>query len=82
MNKEKIIYSLERCSCGVPDACSDCFYNNYPPRICVQHLTADALKLIKDDLIDEVGRFCKKFTKRKENLSAKRTNKHRMSNMS
>ena len=41
------MWSLARCSCGVPDACSDCHYDNYPPRICVQHLTSDALALLK-----------------------------------
>lgn len=47
MTEDNIIWSPERCCCGVPDACNDCNYNNYPPRICVQYLTADALKLIK-----------------------------------
>ena len=47
MTEDDIIWSLERCCCGVPDACSDCNYDNYPPRICVQRLTADALELIK-----------------------------------
>lgn len=46
-DKEKVMWSLARCSCGVPDACSDCNYDNYPPRICVQHLTGDALALLK-----------------------------------
>jgi len=44
---EKVMWSLARCSCGVPDACSDCCYDNWPPRICVQHLTNDALTLLK-----------------------------------
>ena len=48
MTEDDIIWSLERCCCGVPDACSDCNYDNYPPRICVQRLTADALELIKN----------------------------------
>lgn len=47
MTEDDIIWSLERCCCGVPDACSDCNYDNYPPRICVQRLTFDALELIK-----------------------------------
>ena len=46
-DREKVMWSLARCSCGVPDACSDCHYDNYPPRICVQHLTSDALALLK-----------------------------------
>ena len=48
MDREKVINSLGRCSCGVPDACRDCDYDNYPARICVQHLTADALALLKE----------------------------------
>jgi len=59
-DREKVMWSLARCSCGVPDACSDCYYDNYPPRICVQHLTSDALALLKAQeprvmTIDEVG---------------------------
>ena len=46
-DREKVMWSLARCSCGVPDACSDCYYDNWPPRICVQHLTNDALALLK-----------------------------------
>ena len=46
-NREKVMWSLARCSCGVPDACSDCYYDNLPPKICVQHLTNDALVLLK-----------------------------------
>lgn len=46
-DREKVMWSLARCSCGVPDACSDCCYDNWPPRICVQHLTNDALTLLK-----------------------------------
>ena len=47
MTEDDIIWSLECCCCGGSDACRDCNYDNYPPRICVQHLTFDALKLIK-----------------------------------
>ena len=46
-DREKVMWSLARCSCGVPDACSDCCYDNWPSRICVQHLTNDALALLK-----------------------------------
>lgn len=41
------MYSLERCSSSVPDACRDCEYDKWPARICVQHLTKDALEVIK-----------------------------------
>ena len=47
INREKVVEGLRICSCGVPDACSDCPYDNYPPRICVQHLTKDAFNLLK-----------------------------------
>lgn len=43
------MYSLERCSSSVPDACRDCEYDKWPARICVQHLTKDALELLKSD---------------------------------
>ena len=46
-DREKIVWSLERCASSVPDACSDCKYDNFPPRICVAHLAKDALALIK-----------------------------------
>ena len=44
---EKVMEGLRRCSCNVPDACSDCPYDSLPPRICVAHLTKDALELLK-----------------------------------
>ena len=44
---DDVIWSLGRCSCGVPDACRDCKYDKLPARICVQHLTKDALELLK-----------------------------------
>lgn len=47
-DREKVMYSLERCSSGVPDACRDCKYDKWPARICVQHLTKDALALIEE----------------------------------
>lgn len=47
MTEDNIIWSLEQCYCRVTDACSDCNYDNYLPRICVQYLTVDTLELIK-----------------------------------
>lgn len=46
-DREKVMYSLERCSSSVPDACRDCEYDKWPARICVQHLTKDAMELLK-----------------------------------
>lgn len=46
-DREKVMYSLERCSSSVPDACRDCGYDKWPARICVQHLTKDAMELLK-----------------------------------
>ncbi len=63
MTEDDIIWSLERCCCGVPDACSDCNYDNYPPRICVQHLTADALELIKKYIKNTSCKNCKNLNK-------------------
>lgn len=63
MTEDDIIWSLERCCCGVPDACSDCNYDNYPPRICVQHLTADALELIKKYTTNIGCKNCKNLNK-------------------
>lgn len=45
---EKVVWSLERCASSVPDACKDCKYDNFPPRICVAHLAKDALELLKE----------------------------------
>ena len=47
MAEDNIIQSLKRCCYGDSNACNDCNYDNYPPRICIQHLISDALKLIK-----------------------------------
>ena len=46
IDRENVVWSLERCASSVPDACSDCKYDNFPPRICVAHLTRDALELL------------------------------------
>ena len=44
---EKVIYSIERCICHVPDACRDCGYDNEPCPKCFEHLLRDALELLK-----------------------------------
>lgn len=44
----KVIYSLERCICHVPDACRDCVYDaGHPYNECVELLLRDALELLK-----------------------------------
>ena len=44
---EKVIYSIERCICHVPDACRDCGYDNEPCPKCFEHLLLDAHDLLK-----------------------------------
>jgi hypothetical protein len=46
--REIIIWSLERCACNVPDACSDCCYKElHNDRMdCVTKLTGDTLSLL------------------------------------
>ena len=44
---EKVIYSIERCICHVPDACRDCGYDNEPCPKCFEHLLRDAHDLLK-----------------------------------
>ena len=44
----KVIYSIERCICHVPDACRDCAYDaGHPYNECVELLLRDALQLLK-----------------------------------
>jgi hypothetical protein len=46
--REKVIYSIERCICHVPDACRDCAYDaGHPYNECVEMLLRDALELLK-----------------------------------
>ena len=46
--REKVIYSIERCTCHVPDACRDCAYDaGHPYNECVEMLLRDALSLLK-----------------------------------
>lgn len=44
---EKVIYSIERCICHVPDACRDCYYDELPAPECIDHLMRDAHALLK-----------------------------------
>lgn len=44
----KVIYSIERCICHVPDACQDCAYDaGHPYNECVELLLRDAHELLK-----------------------------------
>lgn len=47
-DREKVIYSIERCICHVPDACRDCGYDNREYNECVEKLLRDALELLKE----------------------------------
>lgn len=48
IGREKVIYSIERCTCHVPDACRDCAYNaGHPYNECVEMLLKDTLSLLK-----------------------------------
>ena len=47
-DREKVIYSIERCICHVPDACRDCAYDaGHPYNECVELMLKDALSLLK-----------------------------------
>lgn len=49
MTREKVIYSIERCICHVPDACRDCAYDaGHPYNECVEILLKDVLELLKE----------------------------------
>lgn len=48
VDREKVIYSIERCICHVPDACRDCAYDaGHPYNECVEMMLKDALSLLK-----------------------------------
>ena len=53
IDRDKVIYSLERCICHVPDACRDCAYYerflNSSGIECEEMLMKDALELLKSD---------------------------------
>lgn len=53
-NMEKVIYSIERCICHVPDACRDCGYDNEPCPKCFEHLLRDAHDLLKAQELPDV----------------------------
>ena len=47
-DREKVIYSIERCTCHVPDTCRDCAYDaGHPYNECVELMLKDALALLK-----------------------------------
>ena len=47
-DREKVIDSIERCICHVPDACRECAYDaGHPYNECVEMLLRDALELLK-----------------------------------
>lgn len=49
MTREKVIYSIERCICHVPDVCRDCAYDaGHPFNECVEMLMKDVLELLKE----------------------------------
>lgn len=50
----KVIYSIERCICHVPDACRDCAYDvGHPYNECVEVMLKDAITLLKAKEADE-----------------------------
>lgn len=54
---EKVIYSLERCTCHVPDACRDCAYDDKPAPECWLTLERDALELLKEQQLSDQDRI-------------------------
>lgn len=49
IDREKVIYSIERCICHVPDACRDCAYDaGHPYNECVEMMLKDILTLLKE----------------------------------
>ena len=49
-DRDKVIYSIERCVCNVNDVCRDCAYYDagHPYIKCVEMLLRDAMKLLKE----------------------------------
>ena len=55
MTRDEVIWSLERCTCGVPDACRDC--KVYDMReaadgdciVCMEELMREALAMLKTE---------------------------------
>ena len=49
MDREKVIYDIERCICHVPDACRDCSHYGHGEVIgCMEELLTDVLALLKE----------------------------------
>lgn len=49
IDKEEVIYSIERCISHVPDACRDCIYDSlHPYNECVENMLKDVLELLKE----------------------------------
>lgn len=46
-DRDRVIYSIERCICYVPDSCRDCAYDKYEYPDCVNKMCKDALELLK-----------------------------------
>ena len=63
MDREKVIYDIERCICHVPDACRDCSHYGHGEVIgCMEELLKDALKLLKEqekELLEFIGAVAK-----------------------
>lgn len=71
---EKVIYSIERCICHVPDACKDCSYDaGHPYNQCVELLLRDALELLKTQKLPPVKpeKLEERTTKWLDNMTAK-----------
>ena len=52
MNKNDIMYALNKCITEISSNCSDCAYRKYDGLDCLTHLAQDALALIKEQ--DEI----------------------------
>lgn len=71
---KKVIYSIERCICHVPDACRDCAYDaGHPYNECVELLLKDALALLKaqEEAKEEVSGTLDKLIKETQDLLSK-----------
>lgn len=56
VDRGKVIFSIERCICHVPDACRDCAYDaGHPHNECVELLLKDALSLLKAQEVPDNG---------------------------
>lgn len=49
IDRENVIYNIERCISHVPDACRDCSkYGTWDAMVCMEELLSDALELLKE----------------------------------